>query len=123
MNMTRKILLVTENKEISEYVRISALTLTKLNVQVELIISDNLAVIEKNATDQNLDTIFLDLDFTKTEPLELIRNVRSNELSKKKKILCFYNGEINRDEVFKAGCDSIMEAAEFKRVVSNILQF
>ena len=123
MNMTRKILLVTENKEIYEYVRISALTLTKLNVQVELIISDNLAVIEKNATDQNLDTILLDLEFTKTEPLELIRNVRSDELSKKKKILCFYSGEINRDEVFNAGCDSIMEAAEFKRVVSNILQF
>ena len=123
MNMTRKILLVTENKEVSEYVRISALTLTKLNVQVELVISDNLAVIEKNTTDQNLDSIFLDLDFTKTDTLELIKNVRSNELSKKKKILCFYTGERNRDEIFEAGCDSIMGTDEFKRVAANLLQF
>lgn len=123
MNMTRKILLVTENKEVSEYVRISALTLTKLNVQVELVISDNLAVIEKNSMDQNLDTIFLDLDFTKADALELIRNVRSNEFSKKKKILCFYNGERNRDEIFEAGCDSIMTTAEFQRVAANLLQF
>jgi len=121
--MTRKILLITDNKEISEYVRISALTLTKLNVQVELIISDELEVIKKNSSDQNLDTIFLDMDFKKENPLTIIKDVRENEMSKKKKILVFYTGEINREEVFKAGCDSIMEAAEFKRVVSNILQF
>ncbi len=123
MNMTRKILLVTENKDISEYVRISALTLTKLNVQVELVISDNLDEIKKNSTDQNLDSIFLDLDFTKKDGLELIKEIRSNEQSKKKKILCFYNGERERDEIFKAGCDSIMRTDEFKRVAANLLQF
>ena len=121
--MTRKILLVTENKGLSEYVRISALTLTKLNVQVELVISDDLAEIRKNSTDQNLDSIFLDLDFTKTDALELIREIRSNGLSKKKKILCFYNGERERDEIFKAGCDSVMRTDEFKRVAANLLQF
>lgn len=123
MNMTRKILLVTENKDISEYVRISALTLTKLNVQVELVISDDLEVIKKNSVDQNLDSIFLDMDFTKTDALGLIREIRSNELSKKKKILCFYNGERDRDEIFKAGCDSVMRTDEFKRVAANLLQF
>lgn len=123
MNMTRKILLITENKEVSEYVRISALTLTKLNVQVELIISDELEVIKKNSSDQNLDTIFLDMDFKKQSPMDIIKGVRSKEESKKKKILVFHTGVINRDEVFAAGCDSIMEAGEFKRVVSNILQF
>jgi len=121
--MTRKILLVTENKDISEYVRISALTLTKLNVQVELVISDDLEVIKKNSVDQNLDSIFLDMDFTKTDALGLIREIRSNELSKKKKILCFYNGERDRDEIFKAGCDSVMRTDEFKRVAANLLQF
>lgn len=123
MNMTRKILLVTENKEISEYVRISALTLTKLNVQVELVISDNLEEIKKNSIDQNLDNIFLDLDFTKKDALEIIREVRSNPLSGKKKIVAFYMGERDREEIFKAGCDSIMRTDEFKRIAANLLQF
>lgn len=123
MNMTRKILLVTENKELSEYVRISALTLTKLNVQVELVISYDLEQIRKNSVDQNLDSIFLDLDFTKTNALDLVKEIRNNELSKKKKILCFYNGERDRDEIFKAGCDSVMRTDEFKRVAANLLQF
>lgn len=123
MNMTRKILLVTENKEISEYVRISALTLTKLNVQVELVITDDLEQIRKNSVDQNLDSIFLDLEFSKMNDLDLIKEIRSNEQSKRKKILCFHGTDINRDEVFKAGCDSIMRTDEFKRVAANLLQF
>ncbi len=121
--MTRKILLVTENKELSEYVRISALTLTKLNVQVELVISEDLEQIRKNSLDQNLDSIFLDLDFSKTNSIELIKEIRNNELSKKKKILGFYNGERDREEIFKAGCDSIMGTDEFKRVAANLLKF
>ena len=121
--MTRKILLVTQNKELAEYVRISALTLTKLNVQVELVITDNIDEIQKNSADQNLDSIFLDLDFTIQSPLEIISNVRSNESSKTKKIVGFHSGEINRDEVFSAGCDSIMKTDEFKRIAANLLQF
>ena len=123
MNMTRKILLVTQNKELADYVRISALTLTKLNVQVELIISDSLEIINKNLSDQNLDSVFLDLDFEVQSPLEIIRDVRTNESSKTKKIVAFHSGEINRDEVFSAGCDSIMKTDEFKRIAANLLQF
>jgi hypothetical protein len=80
-------------------------------------------VVRKNSVDQNLDSIFLDLDFSKADAIELIKEVRNNELSKKKKILCFYNGERDRDEIFKAGCDSIMRTDEFKRVAANLLQF
>lgn len=123
MNMTRKILLVTQNKELAEYVRISALTLTKLNVQVELVITDNIDEIQKNSADQNLDSIFLDLDFNVKSPLEIIRDVRTSQSSKTKKIVGFHSGEINRDEVFSAGCDSIMKTDEFKRIAANLLQF
>ena len=34
-----------------------------------------------------------------------------------------YTDKINKDEVYDAGCDSIMSKEDFKKVVNNILQF
>lgn len=122
---TKQILLFTSDSDLSELTRISALTLTKLNCQVTLDIVDDLnTALEKSKSD-NLHLIILDYNFNSenTDIKNLIKEIRMDSLSGNKKIIVVYSGDIKRDDIFKAGCDSIMEKSEFKRVVNNILVF
>ncbi|HQY21850.1 MAG TPA: hypothetical protein PLX80_13495 [Ignavibacteria bacterium] len=118
---TKKILLVTSDKELSGIVKISALTLTKLNCQVEIRESFEFEDTINLSKEENLDMILIDADNKELNILKLIEEIRSYEESSSKKIMTVFSDEIDRDEFFKAGCDSIMTKEEFKRVINNIL--
>ncbi|HQY51009.1 MAG TPA: hypothetical protein PK294_03285 [Ignavibacteria bacterium] len=118
---TKKILLVTSDKELSGIVKISALTLTKLNCQVEIRESFEFEDTINLSKEENLDMIIIDADNKELNILKLIEEIRSYEESSSKKIMTVFSDEIDRDEFFKAGCDSIMTKEEFKRVINNIL--
>lgn len=118
---TRKILVISSDKDLISIIKISALTLTKLNCQVSIDEVSDFDNAVQNSSEVNLDLIIIDKDLTETDSMKLLYEIRNNEGSKNKKIIYIYSGVVNRDEVFKAGCDSIMSKDEFKRVVNNLL--
>ncbi|MFZ1321695.1 MAG: hypothetical protein WAT71_09085 [Ignavibacteria bacterium] len=118
---TKKILLVTSDKELSGIVKISALTLTKLNCQVEIGESFEFEDTLNLSKEENLDMIIIDADNKNLNALKLINEIRSHKESSSKKVMTVFSDEIDRDEFFKSGCDSIMTKEEFKRVINNIL--
>ena len=118
---TRKVLLVTNDADISVIIRISALTLTKLNCQISIEeLQDSDAVLDAS-TSPDLNLIIIDSDRNIDDAVSMITSIRKKEGSATKKILLIHSGEIYKDPFFKAGCDSIMRKDEFKRVVNNIL--
>ena len=115
--------MISSDKDLIGIIKISALTLTKLNCQVSIEeVADSESAL-KDSSAVNLDLIIIDNDLSEIDTLKLLIEIRKNSLSKNKKIICLYTGYVNRDEVFKAGCDSIMSKEEFKRVVNNVLVF
>ncbi len=120
---TRKILVVSSDPELNGIIKISALTLTKLNCQVSIIETAVQETALKESGIVNLDLIIIDLDEKKFNPLTLIKDIRSNGDSKIKKIISVYSDKADKDETYKAGCDSIMSKSEFKKAVNNILKF
>ena len=120
---TKKILLLTSDPELKEIVKISALTLTKLNCQVSIIEADEKTVAVEESVSEDLNFILLDLDMNDFEPLSFIRDVRADSRSVNKKIISVYSGSVNAKEIHSAGCDSIMSKEEFKKVVVNILKY
>ncbi|MBS1518990.1 MAG: response regulator [Bacteroidetes bacterium] len=119
---TKKILLVTSDIELSGIIRISALTLTKLNCQVAIDESSDENDIIKRSGEENIDMIIFDSGHETLDIKEIIGRIRSDSGSTSKKIITVYTGDINREEFFNAGCDSIMSKDEFKKAVNNILQ-
>lgn len=120
---TKKILIVSSDRDLTGIIKISALTLTKLNSQVSIEEASSFEKAVENSKAVNLNLIIVDNDEEIINTIELISQIRNDISSKNKKIICLYSGSINRDEVFKAGCDSIMTKEEFKRVVNNVLVF
>ena len=120
---TRKILVVSSDTELNVIIKISALTLTKLNCQVSITETAVQETALKESGVVNLDLIIIDLDEKKFDPLILIKDIRSNGDSKIKKIISVYSDKADKDETYKAGCDSIMSKSEFKKAVNNILKF
>jgi DNA-binding response OmpR family regulator len=120
---TRKILVISPDKDLISIIKISALTLTKLNCQVSIEEDSDYESALSNSSAVNLDLIIIDNDLTEIDSLKLLNEIRNNRSSKNKKIIYLFSGKVNREEVFKAGCDSIMSKEEFKRVVNNILVF
>jgi len=117
---TKKILLISSDKDLSGIVRISALTLTKLNCQVTIEESVDPDEVRKKSSAANLDMIIIDNDSGSGDTLGLINDLRS---SFKKKIILLHSTPVEREKIFQAGCDSIMTKDEFKRVINNILVF
>jgi hypothetical protein len=118
---TKKVLIMSEDKDIMGIVRVSALTLTKLNCQISVVEEHSSNGVLTNSVSPDLNLIIIDSDKDYSEAVSLIKEVRTQEGSAKKKILLIHSGEIDKDPFFKAGCDSIMKKDEFKRVVNNIL--
>ena len=123
MNSTKNFLLISSDKQFCLYAKTTALTLTKLNVQATIDMTDDEAEAIKISDSQNLNTILLDLDIETLNPLSFIRKVRENATSSKVKIISFSGKSINRREVFDAGCDSIMTKKEIETILPNIIQF
>lgn len=118
---TKKVLLLSDDADISGIVRISALTLTKLNCQIALEELREHEAVLAGSESPNLNLIIIDNDQKAGDTISLISSIRKKEGSATKKILLIHSGEIDKSPFFKAGCDSIMNKDEFKRVVNNVL--
>ena len=112
--MTRKILLISGDREFKDYLNIVTLTITKLNHQITF---------TDDVNDKYTDFILLDLDEDFEGKLELIKRFRREGIQPNKKIISVKT-EIThdiRDKVFESGCDSIMKKSEFMSAANNIL--
>jgi len=114
--MTRKILLVSNDKGFKNFINIATLTLTKLNHQI---------TITDDKKDGHIDWMIVDMDSDAEENFEFILNWRKSELNKKIKIVSVLTviADEMRGRLFKSGCDSIMTKKEFMMVANNILIF
>ena len=120
---TRKILLISSDKSLIEIIRISALTLTKLNCQVSFESTSGFEEGLSKSKEKNLDLILIDRDLKTFNVKKLIETIRREDDSKNKKIILLCSDQIDRKEIFSAGCDSIMTKEEFRKAVNNILTF
>ena len=111
--MVRRILLISEDEKFIRFLEISALTLTKLNHHIDII-----RVYEENI---NLAII----DFDSPGSIKYLNFLRGLNNFSKKKVLGVYttDEEIKKDEIFKAGCDSLMSKSEFEKAGNNVLIF
>ncbi|MEO6696118.1 MAG: response regulator, partial [Ignavibacteria bacterium] len=114
---TKKVLLISTEKDLIEIIKISALTLTKLNCQVSFDDTVDEKLIIEITSAENLDLIIVDLDEKTLDPISTIGKIRSYPGSVSKKIISVYFNEVNKDKVYEAGCDSIMSKDELKKVV------
>lgn len=120
--MTRRIALLTNDYNFENFIKISALTLTKLNYQVDIF----------KEIKKDIDLVILDLD--NPGNLEILKSVRKDSALKNKKIIgvisknidSFTVGELGTSPYkifFESGCDSIMTKKEFEVAGNNILMY
>jgi CheY-like chemotaxis protein len=114
--MTRKVLLVSNDKEFKDFIIIATLTLTKLNHQI---------TITEDIKDGHIDWMIIDMDKEEEENFSLILATRKSELNSKIKIVAVVSMLTDdiRTRLFKSGCDSIMTKKEFQLAANNILIF
>jgi CheY-like chemotaxis protein len=120
---TKKVLLVSSDKILVDVIKISALTLTKLNAQVTIEDTNDFETVIEKSKAVNLNLIIIDDDLQNINSINLIGEIRKDINSKNKKMILLYSDSVKRDEIFQAGCDSIMSKEEFKRVVNNVLVY
>lgn len=122
--MTRRIINLTENKSLSEILRITALTLTKLNHQVTYELYDNDLEFIKRSADENINLILIDLEYSKTNVNEVIKKIRKNPETSNKKITGYFNIKSElKDSAFESGCDSVMSEDELKTIANNLFSY
>ena len=65
------------------------------------------------------------IDFDAIDSLEVVKLFRNDEIIRNKKIIGVYTSDnnINRNEIFETGCDSLMSKSEFEKACNNILMF
>lgn len=108
--MKRKILLICNDAKLKSYIRVSALTLTKLNHQVEI----------STTFFENPDLIIIDFD--EEDNILVLKKFREDKTTKHIKILGLYSKKnINLQVIFETGCDSIMTKEEFYKTAQNVL--
>ena len=114
--MTRKILLVSDDEDFKGFLKIAALTLTKLNHQI---------TITEDRNDGYLDWVIIDMDSNSDSNLDFIITTRKSETNKNIKIVSVITNITNelRVRLFQSGCDSIMTKKEFRAAANNILIF
>lgn len=120
---TKQVLLYSADKDLIAITKISALTLTKLNCQVTLDVTEDKKELMERSKADNLHLILIDYDKDIKKSLDLLREIRIEPNSKSKKIIVLYSEPVEKEKIFESGCDSIMSKEEFKRVVNNILVF
>jgi len=114
--MTRKVLLVSNDKGFKDFIHIATLTLTKLNHQI---------TISEDKKDGHIDWMIIDMDTDVEKNIAFIIESRISELNQKRKIVSVLTTITDemREQLFKSGCDSIMTKREFQAVANNILIF
>lgn len=115
---TKRVLVISGDKELRSVIRMSAVTLTKLNCQIALNESEDSA---EGMVSANTDLIILDADIGISRTLEIIKGIRNNADISGRKIITLCETETCRSDLFAAGCDSIMSKKEFYPAVNNIL--
>jgi DNA-binding response OmpR family regulator len=123
MAKTRRILIVSRDTEVTGFLKISSMTLTKLNCQVSVEDIPELEEAAKLSGDVNVDLILLDLNLEEFSPEEFLKKIRSEPDSRSKKVIGFYSGEIDKDLYHSLGCDSIMNKNELMKNAVNIIQY
>ena len=114
--MTRKVLLVSNDKGFKDFIHIATLTLTKLNHQI---------TITEDKLDGHIDWMIVDMDTDTEGNIAFILESRKSELNQKRKIVSVLSNVTDeiKERLFKSGCDSIMTKKEFQAVANNILIF
>lgn len=120
---TKRVLLISSDNEFISIVKISALTLTKLNCQVTIDSEEKPENALNNSSQANLDLIIVDNDLGNSAAINLIKQIREKFSSNKMKVITVYSTEIEREKIFAAGCQAIMSKSEFKIAMNNILVF
>jgi CheY-like chemotaxis protein len=114
--MTRKVLLVSNDKGFKDFIHIATLTLTKLNHQI---------TITDDKKDGHIDWMIVDMDSDTDDNFTFITETRKSESNNKIKIvsvLTEITGKM-KERLFRSGCDSIMTKKEFQAAANNILIF
>lgn len=119
---TRRILLVTNDGDLKGNVKISAMTLTKLNCQVTIDEANDIAEAVRMSASSDVDMVIVDATGGLNETAGLISSIRNGAGSRTKKIIALCGSDEYRQEIFNAGCDSIFTKEEFLRAINNILQ-
>jgi hypothetical protein len=109
--MTRRIVLLTNDSNLENFVKVSALTLTKLNYQVDIF----------KEIKKDIDLIILDFD--NPENLKILKKVRKDDALKNKKIVGVITIVKDKKIFFENGCDSVMTKKEFEVAGNNIIMY
>lgn len=109
--MTRRITLLTKDSRFESFINTIALTLTKLNYQIDIF----------KEIKEDIDLVILDLD--EPESIEVIKSTRNNPNLKNKKIIAVVSNIIDKNTYFEVGCDSVMSKKEFELIANNVLMY
>lgn len=109
--MTRRISLISDDNTFENLVKTTALTLTKLNYQVDIF----------REIKKDIDLVVLDFD--NPENINILKNIRKNPSLKNKKIVGVATALTDKKILFESGCDSVMSKKEFTAAINNILMF
>ena len=109
--MTRRISLISDDNSFENLVKTTALTLTKLNYQVDIF----------GEIKKDIDLVVLDFD--NPENINIMKNIRKNPSFKNKKTVGVATELTNKKTFFEAGCDSVMSKKELSAAINNILMF
>jgi hypothetical protein len=109
--MTRRIVLITQDIEFDNFIKITALTLTKLNYQVDIF----------RELRKDIDLVIIDFD--SPESIKTVKSIRSNPELKNKKIVGVASVLTDKKVFFVCGCDSVMSKKEFEPAANSILMY
>jgi len=109
--MTRRIVLLTNDINFENFVKITALTLTKLNYQVDIF----------KETRKDIDLVILDFD--DPENIEVLKSIRKNPDLQNKKIIGVATDLADKKMFFETGCDSVMTKKDFEPAANSILMY
>ncbi|KAA0209934.1 MAG: hypothetical protein OZ913_06660 [Ignavibacteriaceae bacterium] len=121
---TRRILAISSNDELISFIKIKALTLTKLNHQITVEFISEVDDLVQKSSEENSAMVIIDLAFI--HALDAIVAIRSNSSSTTMKIIGISPVEFSKEQkskIFKSGCDSIMTLLEFHTAIDNIFKY
>lgn len=124
--MTPIVTVISDDTNLVEHIKTTALTLTKLNKTIFItnISIKNLSIPEKDIP-INTNYIFIDVDNNFNLLVDYIKKIRNTPAISGIKIISLFSESLTPDKniVFNAGCDTIISKKEFVIIANNILQF
>lgn len=117
--MLRKLLVISKDKTFCERLKVMSIMLTKLNYFIDL----NLVQPENDRLPDK-DVFYVIADVDSECGLFWINKIRMTDELKNLKIIAVYSKKFNRTrmEIFKEGCDAVMEKEEFLKVFDSLIK-